>query len=84
MEEDPNDSSVGYGGLPNEQGVVQLDSSLMHGPTRGAGAVAALEGFKRPSLVALDVMRYTGSPLIGRGRSTTIRRDLWVINSRTY
>ena len=68
VEEDPNDSSVGYGGLPNEHGVVQLDSSLMHGPTRGAGAVAALEGFKRPSLVALDVMRYTDHHLlVGEG-----------------
>jgi len=41
VEEAPDDSSVGYGGLPNQVGVVQLDSSLMHGPTRGAGAVAA-------------------------------------------
>ena len=68
VEEDPNDTSVGYGGLPNENGVVQLDSSLMHGPTRGAGAVAALEGIKRPSLVALDVMRYTDHHLlVGKG-----------------
>lgn len=64
VEEDPDDTSVGYGGLPNEHGVVQLDSSLMHGPTRGAGAVASLEGIKRPSLVALDVMRYTDHHLL--------------------
>ena len=68
VEEDPDDTSVGYGGLPNEHGVVQLDSSLMHGPTRGAGAVACLEGIKRPSLVALDVMRYTDHHLlVGEG-----------------
>lgn len=68
VEEDENDTSVGYGGLPNQDGVVQLDSSLMHGRTRGAGAVAALEGIKRPSLVALDVMRYTDHHLlVGEG-----------------
>ncbi|MDH5590680.1 MAG: N(4)-(beta-N-acetylglucosaminyl)-L-asparaginase [Gemmatimonadota bacterium] len=68
VEEDPEDMSVGYGGLPNADGVVQLDSSLMHGPTRGAGAVACLEGVKRPSLVALDVMRYTDHHLlVGEG-----------------
>ncbi|MEE2898613.1 MAG: N(4)-(beta-N-acetylglucosaminyl)-L-asparaginase [Gemmatimonadota bacterium] len=68
VEEDPSDTSVGYGGLPNQDGVVQLDSSLMHGPTRGAGAVAAIEGVKRPSLVALDVMRYTDHHLlVGEG-----------------
>lgn len=68
VEEDPNDSSVGYGGLPNANGVVQLDSSIMNGPTRGAGAVAAIEGIKRPSRVALDVMRYTDHHLLaGQG-----------------
>ncbi len=68
VEQDPNDSSVGYGGLPNQDGVVQLDSSVMHGPSRGAGAVAALEGIKTPSRVATEVMRYTDHVLlVGKG-----------------
>ena len=56
QELDPNDQSVGYGGLPNEHGVVQLDSSCMHGPSRRAGAVGALEGIKTPSVVAKYVL----------------------------
>ena len=68
VERDPNDRSVGYGGLPNLDGVVQLDSSAMHGPSRGAGAVACLEGIKTPSKVAVDVMRYTDHHLlVGEG-----------------
>ena len=68
VERDPGDSSVGYGGLPNLDGVVQLDSSVMHGPSRGAGAVACLEGIKTPSRVAMDVMRYTDHVLlVGKG-----------------
>lgn len=68
VEADPRDRSVGYGGLPNRDGVVQLDASVMHGPTRGAGAVGALEGIRHPSLVALDVMRYTDHVfLVGEG-----------------
>ena len=59
QELDPDDMSVGYGGLPNEEGVVQLDASCMHGPTRRAGAVAALEGIKTPSEVAKLVLKYT-------------------------
>jgi N4-(beta-N-acetylglucosaminyl)-L-asparaginase len=59
VEEDPEDMTVGYGGLPNEDGVVQLDASVMHGSTRGAGSVASLEGVRTPSLVAVAVMRYT-------------------------
>ena len=68
VERDPNDSSVGFGGLPNLDGTVQLDSSVMHGPRRGAGAVACIEGIKTPSSVARDVMRYTDHVLlVGEG-----------------
>lgn len=68
QELDPDDTSVGYGGLPNEHGVVQLDASCMHGPTRRAGAVAALEGIKTPSLVAKYVLLYTDHILlVGEG-----------------
>ena len=59
QELDPNDQSVGYGGLPNEEGVVQLDAACMHGPTRRAGAVGALEGIKSPSEIARLILRYT-------------------------
>jgi N4-(beta-N-acetylglucosaminyl)-L-asparaginase len=65
---DPEDSSVGYGGLPNADGVVQLDSCCMHGPTKRAGGVAALEGVRTPSLVAKAVMENTDHHLlVGKG-----------------
>jgi len=64
VELDPTDSSVGYGGLPNAEGVVQLDSCCMHGPLRRAGGVAALEGVKTPSLVARSVMDNTDNHLL--------------------
>jgi N4-(beta-N-acetylglucosaminyl)-L-asparaginase len=64
QELDPDDQSVGLGGLPNEEGVVQLDASCMHGPTRRAGAVAALEDIATPSLVAKAVMDYTDHILL--------------------
>jgi len=68
QELDPADNSVGYGGLPNEEGVVQLDASCMHGPTRRAGAVGALEGIKTPSAVAKLVLQYTDHILlVGEG-----------------
>jgi N4-(beta-N-acetylglucosaminyl)-L-asparaginase len=68
VELDPLDSSVGYGGLPNADGVVQLDSCCMHGPKKWAGGVAALEGVRTPSLVAQAVAKNTDHHLlVGRG-----------------
>src|SRR5215831_6974227 len=55
-EEDPEDTSVGYGGLPNEEGVVELDACVMHGPTGRAGSVASIRGIKTPSKIARLVM----------------------------
>jgi N4-(beta-N-acetylglucosaminyl)-L-asparaginase len=64
VEDDPNDDSVGYGGLPNEDGVVELDASVMHGPTHRAGAVASVQKIKNPSLVARAVMEKTNHTFI--------------------
>jgi N4-(beta-N-acetylglucosaminyl)-L-asparaginase len=64
VELDPLDTSVGYGGLPNADGVVQLDSCCMHGPKKRAGGVGAIEGVRTPSLVAKAVMEQTDHHLI--------------------
>ena len=68
QEDDPNDQSVGLGGLPNEDGVVELDSCCMHGPTRRAGSVGAVRNIKNVSLLAQAVMNHTGHVmLVGEG-----------------
>ena len=90
VELDPLDTSVGYGGLPNAEGVVQLDASCMHGPRKRAGAVACLEGVRSPSLVAQKVMDYTDHHLLvgrdaqrfARGMGFTIEDDLNTERSR--
>ncbi len=90
VELDPEDTSVGYGGLPNAEGVVQLDASCMHGPRKRAGAVACIEGVRTPSLVAQKVMDYTDHHLIvgkdaqqfARGMGFKIEDDLNTERSR--
>ena len=64
VENDPNDTSVGYGGLPNEEGVVELDAAVMHGPSYRGGAVAAIRNIKNPSSVARMVMERSDHVLI--------------------
>ena len=64
VEDDPDDHSVGLGGLPNEDGVVELDACCMHGPTHKAGGVAALRNIRNPSRVAKLVMQRTDHVLI--------------------
>jgi N4-(beta-N-acetylglucosaminyl)-L-asparaginase len=68
VELDPEDDSVGYGGLPNADGIVQLDSCCMHGPKKRAGGVACIEGVRTPSKVAQLVMDETDHHLlVGKG-----------------
>jgi N4-(beta-N-acetylglucosaminyl)-L-asparaginase len=63
-EDDPEDMTVGYGGLPNEEGIVELDASVMHGPTHKSGAVASVRGIKNVARLALTVLRRTDHCLI--------------------
>lgn len=87
---DPEEAGVGYGGLPNAEGVVQLDSCCMHGPLKRAGGVAALEGVRTPSLVARAVLDYTdhhllagkGAQEFARAMGFTIEADLNTEKSR--
>jgi N4-(beta-N-acetylglucosaminyl)-L-asparaginase len=90
VELDPAEDSVGYGGLPNAEGVVQLDSCCMHGPRRQAGGVGAIEGVRTPSLVAKAVMEHTDHHLLvgkgaqdfARGQGFRIEDDLNTEHSR--
>ena len=90
VELDPTETSVGYGGLANAEGVVQLDSCCMHGPRKRAGGVACIEGVRTPSLVAQKVMDFTDHHLIvgrdaqafARSMGFTIEADLNTERSR--
>ena len=96
-EADPEETGVGYGGLPNADGVVQLDASCMDGKTKRAGGVAAIEGVKHPAAVARSVMDLTDHHLlVGAGAqrfaqqlghpiedlSTNESRRLWLLWKR--
>lgn len=87
---DPEETGIGYGALPNADGVVQLDASCMHGPKRRAGAVCAIEGVRTPSLVARAVADHTdhhllagkGAQEFARAMGFTIEADLNTERSR--
>jgi N4-(beta-N-acetylglucosaminyl)-L-asparaginase len=64
VEDDPKDNSVGYGGLPNEEGEVELDASVMHGPTGRAGSVASVRRIKNVARLAKTVMEKTNHVMI--------------------
>ncbi|REJ72876.1 MAG: asparaginase [Planctomycetota bacterium] len=68
VEDDPDDLTVGYGGLPNENGDVELDAAVMHGPTHRAGAVASLQGVRHAAKLAHLVLAQTDHVLlVGEG-----------------
>jgi len=74
-ENDPEETGIGYGGLPNAEGVVQLDACCMDGPTKRAGGVAAIEGVRTPSVVARAVMENTDHHLlVGDGAQSFARQ----------
>ena len=87
---DPEETGIGYGSLPNADGVIQLDASCMHGPKKRAGAVAAIEGVRTPSIVARMVADYTDHHLLAgkgaqdfaRAMGVAIENDLNTARSR--
>lgn len=74
VEDDPEELSVGYGGLPNEDGIVELDAAIMDGPRHRAGGVAGVRGFRHVSRLALEVLRRTDHTLlVGEGAARFAR-----------
>ncbi len=84
VEDDPNDDSVGYGGLSNEEGEVELDASVMHGPTHRAGSVASVRRIKNVSRLAKTEVRSTGGRgSIRRSGKNTFQQFLTVMKNRS-
>src|SRR5258708_15803777 len=88
-ENDPNDTSVGLGGLPNEEGVVELDACCMHGPTRRAGAVGGLRDIRNAAALAKAVMEHTAHVMLAGEGATRFgfalgfpKKNLLTENSR--
>ena len=74
VENDPDDMTVGYGGLPNENGVVELDAAVMHGPSHQAGGVAGLKNFRHAARLAKLVLEQTNHVLlVGEGANDFAR-----------
>ena len=76
VEDNPEDHTVGYGGLPNLRGEVELDAMVMDGRTLKAGAVAALKGFRNPVLVARRVMEVLPHVLLAGEGAATFAREM--------
>jgi len=75
VEDDPEEMTVGYGGLPNEEGEVELDAAVMHGPRHKAGAIGGLRGVRHVSAVALEVLNRTDHALlVGDGAARFARQ----------
>ena len=82
VEDDPEEMSVGFGGLPNEEGVVELDAAVMDGPRHLAGAVAGLRGFRHASAVALGVLRHTDHALLVGDGAARFARQLGFVEEQ--
>jgi N4-(beta-N-acetylglucosaminyl)-L-asparaginase len=79
VEDDPAEFSVGFGGLPNEDGEVELDAAVMEGPSHRAGAVAGLRRVRRAARLALEVMRRTDHTLLVGDGALAFARKLGYI-----
>ncbi|MDQ7028546.1 MAG: N(4)-(beta-N-acetylglucosaminyl)-L-asparaginase [Ardenticatenia bacterium] len=76
VEDNPKDHTVGYGGLPNLHGDVELDAMVMDGSTLKAGAVAALKGFRHPVVIARKVLETLPHVLLAGEGAAEFAREM--------